>query len=109
MLAKKFRLSHQQFLLAKKQSKQISSPDLSMQVSVNGLTVSRFAVVTSTKLDKRAVRRNRLRRQIYTHFQNTTLIGLDIILFPKRSMLNLTNAELGTKIDSLLPKIPGLD
>lgn len=108
MLAKKFRLTHLDFLLAKKAGKPVNSPDMNMVFAPNKLDYSRFSVVTSAKLDKRAVVRNRLRRQIYTNLQNNSISGFDVLLYPKHSMLNLSYAEIGTKTNSLLSKLPGL-
>jgi len=108
MLAKKYRLTHYEFLLAKKTGKQLRSEDFSAIVANNKLEHPRFAVVTSAKLSKRAVVRNKLRRQIYDVLGTKNLPSGDYLLFPRASMLNLTNEEIGFKLDSLLSKLPGL-
>ncbi len=106
MLAKKFRLTHYEFLLAKKTGKSINSPDMNLVYCPNSLGFSRFAIVTSTKLSKSAVVRNHLRRQIYSLLQEAPTKGVDIVFYPKISMLNLSYAEIGSKVDSLLSKLP---
>lgn len=108
MLAKKFRLTHHEFLLAKKQGKNLRTEDLSIVIFPNRLGFSRFAIVTSTKLHKSAVIRNKLRRQIYDILGKKALVNNDFLVYPRTSMLNLSDAELGAKIDSLLSKIPKL-
>jgi ribonuclease P protein component len=108
MLAKKFRLSHYDFLLAKKGGKQFRSEDFSATVAANTLDHPRFAVVTPAKLSKRAVVRNKLRRQIYDALGTKKLKSGDYLIFPRSSMLNLTNAQVNLRLDSLLSKIPGV-
>lgn len=108
MLAKKFRLTHHEFLLAKNGGKSWRNADLSVVVTANKLSFNRFAVVTSTKLSKSAVVRNKLRRQMYDVLGKKMLGGHDFLIFPRGSMLNLDNATLSAKIDSLLSTIPKL-
>ena len=62
----------------------------------------RVAIVTSAKLSKSAVIRNRLRRQIYSCFPK---ISFDIILFPKSTMLKLSHEEISTALNSLVSKL----
>ena len=65
MLSKSRRLARKDFLQTKKLGKSIRLPWASLLISPNFLQISRWAVVTSAKLDKSAVVRNRLRRAIY--------------------------------------------
>ncbi len=102
MLAKKYRLSHFDFLLAKKNGKNYRSTDFSLIVAGNDLKCSRFAIVTSSKLSKSAVVRNKLRRRLYLLLASKNLGGNDFLFFPRASVLNLTREQLGISLNSLL-------
>ncbi len=107
MLAKKFRLTHREFLQAKKTGKSFSSQSFSVVIAPNTQGYCRFAVVTSTKLSKKAVVRNRLRRKLYDMLGKISG-SHDVLIFPKSSVLNLEDAQLNSQIDSLLSAPPGL-
>ena len=79
MLPKSLRLSRQDFLAVKSGGKSLSLPHFSVLYSPH--TPNRVAIVTSTKLSKSAVIRNRLRRQIYSCIPKS---DFDIIIFPKQ-------------------------
>ena len=70
----------------------------------NDLDFNRFAVVTSTKLHKRAVIRNKLRRRIYEIVKDLPGGG-DIIILANKHMLNLNYAELNTYVHQILSKM----
>lgn len=67
----------------------------------NKLPVSRFAVVVGTKVSKKAVIRNRLRRQlkaiIYKHL-NIIRPGFDIVLMPKKEAIGKKSKEFDEEI-----------
>lgn len=108
MLAKKFRLTRSQVLYIKDQARRISHSDFSAQVISNTLNHARFGVVVSRKLSTRAVVRNLLRRRIYSFLAKNTLGNLDILIFPKPTMLKLSYEEIGARINSFLSEIPSL-
>lgn len=66
----------------------------------------RFAIITSQKLAKKAVARNRLRRKIYAAIRtNLPLIKnpkLDFVLIPKKKILNSTFQEIAEDITRIL-------
>jgi len=104
MLPKERRLTRQQFWQVQQSGSSLTSSHLAVKYLPNELAFNRFAVVTSAKLDKRAVVRNKLRRQIYaavTHLPGS----IDMIIFPKKSMLNLSDAEIGLDLNQGLSKI----
>jgi ribonuclease P protein component len=105
MLPKTQRLSHFEFFQTKKHGKQLRNDYFSIVVFANNLAYSRFSVVTSAKISKSAVTRNRLRRQIYQHLNNCKLIGMDIIIFPRPEVLKLEYEEFSSHLDSLLSKV----
>ena len=110
MLKKTLRLSHRDFIIAKSHGKTYKFPNFSAVILFHSSTLplsrSRFSVVTSAKLDKRAVVRNKLRRQTYSILSASPLsLGADIIIFPYKSMLDLTHAEISSCLNSLLSKL----
>lgn len=95
MLSKKRRLNRKDFLQVKATGRTFRPNDLGF---------NRFAVVTSTKLDKKAVVRNKLRRRIYEIVKD--LPGSqDIIILGNKRMLNLSHEELDTYVHQILSKI----
>jgi ribonuclease P protein component len=61
----------------------------------------KFAVVTSSKHEKRAISRNKLRRRAYTYLQtiNTPLSG---VLYASKQSYALSNDEVQTHLNSLI-------
>ena len=106
MLPKSRRLSHKDFLTAKSHGKIYRTPHFSAVVHLTSPQPSRFAIVTSSKLHKHAVVRNRLRRRIYEILRaKHYALSADLIIFPHQSMLNLSHEELVLALDSFLSKI----
>lgn len=109
MLPKSCRLNRQQFWQVAQQGQSVSIPECVAKFTSNGLSYSRWAVVTSTKLDKRAVVRNRLRRQIYRLLSTEhRTLNIDAIIFPRPGMLNLDDAQIASAINQVVSKISGL-
>jgi ribonuclease P protein component len=67
----------------------------------NRLSVSRFAIVVGTKVAKRAVVRNRLRRQLrgilFRHLGDLTA-GYDVMLIVKKNAIGKTSRDLETEL-----------
>ncbi len=75
----------------------------------NGLRFSRFAVVVGTKVSKKAVVRNRLRRQIREMIRlriNQFKPGYDMVLIVRPGALEKTHNELEIAVLKLLKKTP---
>ncbi|MBI2008698.1 ribonuclease P protein component [Candidatus Amesbacteria bacterium] len=104
MLPKSRRLFRQDFLVAKFHGKTHRSTHFSLIIHPNQRGYSRISVVTSAKLDKRAVIRNKLRRRIYDCFKDFTT-GADIIVFPFKSALLLTPEQLKTELWQALKQV----
>ncbi len=106
MLPKARRLTRQQFWQVQQTGQSLTHSHWAGKYLQNHLNYNRFGVVTSAKLDKRAVVRNKLRRQIYAAVAK--LAGSrDVIIFPKKSMLNLSGAEISHELNQGLSKILG--
>ncbi|HJZ05030.1 hypothetical protein A2634_05525 [Candidatus Amesbacteria bacterium RIFCSPHIGHO2_01_FULL_48_32] len=130
MLPKSRRLSRKDFLIAKSQGKTykffhfsatvyLTSPQPSPTAKTrakgeklgkgersSGEVFPRFAIVTSSRLHKLAVVRNRLRRRIYDQLKNWSTGQLvNCIIYPHPSMLNLNNEEISAALNSFLSKV----
>jgi ribonuclease P protein component len=110
MLSKEHRLSRRDFVIVKKSGKNFTTPHFSAVVfkpkTGNQRPVTGYSVVTSTKLSKKAVTRNHLRRLIYDSLKaNSCQLKANIIIYPKPSMLNLSSEETGVELNSFLSKI----
>lgn len=71
----------------------------------NGLSVSRFAVVVGTKVSKKAVDRNRIRRQyreILRLMMNDVKPGFDVLLLTAKPALALDYEEKEKKLRSTM-------
>jgi len=104
MLPKIRRLPRPDFLHTKKTGATQRFPDFNLIHCSSPRSYSRFAVVISAKISKKAVVRNRLKRQIYAAVDKLPTTG-DFIIFPHLSMLNLNNEDLNSKIHQALSKI----
>ena len=82
--------------------------DLSLRCTDNGLAVSRFAVVTSLKVSKKAVLRNQLKRRIReiirTEIMPTIKPGFDGIVSTRKGLLALEFGDLRTRAIGLFKK-----
>ena len=106
MLPKNRRLSRRDLNLCNLSGKTVRFPHFLLKYSPNNLSFGRFAIVTSTKLSKSAVIRNKLRRNIYKAIgTRQQAIGTDVIFFPQKSMLNLDNEKIGVEINQAVSEI----
>jgi ribonuclease P protein component len=73
----------------------------------NNLEDSRFTVVVGTKVSKKAVERNRLKRQIRAVIRkniDSFVPGYDFVFFGKKESLNKDTKEIEKQILSVLKK-----
>lgn len=105
MLPKSRRLPRRNFLATKLHGHPLRFPHFSLIYLPNNLGSARFSVVTSAKLNKKAVVRNRLRRLIYASLSQISISNLDAVLFPTPSMLNLPHAQISSLLHQALSKI----
>lgn len=83
------------------------SAELTLKYLPNNTNVSRFAIVVSTKVDKRAVQRNRLKRRLREILRlNLQQIkpGWDILVITKQKALSLDYGQLQEALLSLIKK-----
>lgn len=68
-----------------------------IRLEENGLTYDRFRVIISKKIESKAVKRNKLRRQVYEALRlnlKDREKGFDHILIPKRHIIEKSYAEI---------------
>jgi len=83
------------------------SKDISLRRVPNSLDVSRFAFVVSTKVSKKTVERNKLKRRMREIIRKMIPIikpGSDILIIGKKSALELNFGQLETAINEVLSK-----
>jgi len=73
MIAKDHRFTRRQFAAARKRMKSFRSGPFLFLYRTNPKVQQKFAVVVKKKTEKRAVVRNRFKRLVYTHLQDTFL------------------------------------
>lgn len=106
MLARKNRLAKQKdFKNIFTKGRSCHSPGLILRFLSNNSETSRFAFVVSLKVDKRAVVRNRLRRQLSEIIKqnlNGLKTGIDIVLIAKAPLAEISYPELKKETEVLL-------
>lgn len=109
MLAKNHRLTRSEFWQVSQSGKQFSTEFTVVKYLNNHLSFARWAVVTSAKMSKKASVRNSLRRKIFQLLQDLKPdSSTDVVIFPRASMLNLSDAQLSHEIDQVVSKISSL-
>ena len=108
MIARIFRISRKKdFDLILKSKLKFYSKNFVLRYTRNGLDKSRFCVVVSKKISKRAVDRNRIRRRMYeilrTNYDKIK-IGFDFMIFAKSGALTAGFKEMQEELIDLLKK-----
>lgn len=106
MLSKDHRLRHETDIAKVLKSKAGAFDNAcGVKVKKNDLAVSRFAVVVGTKVSKKAVDRNRIRRQyreIIRSMMSAIKPGFDVILLTAKPSLELDYHQKEAKLRSTL-------
>ena len=80
---------------------------IGMRFAKNRLPLSRFTVVVGTKVSKRAVVRNRIKRRIRGIIEKQLLSvapGFDVLILVKKEAIDQTHKQLSEQIDRLFKK-----
>lgn len=88
-------------------SRFVASPQFVLKEKENGLTLNRFGIIVSKKVDKRAVGRNKIKRffrDAIVSLGGKMSTGHDILLLIKKEVLNKTEEENLLTIESVLKK-----
>lgn len=102
MLKRKFRLNAK---LRLKNSVSCASPFFTLRIAENGLLYNRYGFIVSKKIDKRAVIRNKIKRQlgsIIENIQEEIKKGNDVLFIIKKNFLNETKEAIYLTIKNLL-------
>lgn len=110
MLPRKLRLNPKEIPNIAKIGKRFSSPMLDVKVWYDSnILNSVFAISISTKIDKRAVFRNTIKRRIRSILRTLDLSkirkGKYLLIVRSRSLLDISEEELITLLKSLLYKL----
>lgn len=108
MLKKQHRLSRSHDI--KKvlgRGKVYQDPNFTLKLLVSPAKKGRFTVVVSTKISKKAVERNRIKRITREVIRSyiSQLSGLDGMIIARPGAAKLENPEIRAKIEALLKKI----
>lgn len=90
-----------------KHGNSLYSKKIGLKVSNNDLGLSRFGVVVSTKVSKKAVERNRIKRIIRSYIQDNLeqiKSGLDVIIITLPALNNYQKDDLKQEIQDLFLK-----
>lgn len=90
-----------------KNSRSIFNNELKIKIIKNNLNYSRYGIIVSLAVDKRAVVRNRIRRQIKNHLAKINYhiaSGYDIIIFVKASIKDISFNQIKNNLNTLLKK-----
>lgn len=84
-----------------------SAPQFVLKAKKNRLTINRFGIIVSKKVDKRAVVRNRIKRLLRTKLANLDKkmsFGHDMLFIVRKEILNRTKEENQLAIENVLEK-----
>jgi len=108
MIAKKFRLHKKKdFDRILKSPYKFYSNNFVLRFTKNKEELSHFAVIVSTKISKKAVERNKLRRRIYEIIRlNISKIksGYNLMIFVKKGVLNQEYQEIEQELFYIFKK-----
>ena len=110
MSSKSNRLPHNVFTRVFRAGKRIQCEDLLLIVSPNSQSVSRFAVQVGVKIDKRATRRNRMKRLIreaIRHLLPSLKSGFDCIVIANSNLSEYKQQDVEKMLIELYSR-PGL-
>jgi len=108
MLRKKHRLNkNKQFNRLWRLGRSSYGPNLGLKTLVNNLPLSRFAVLVSKKVSKRAVVRNRLKRQLreIIRLDWLNLTGYDVVIIVLPAAANKNFVALKEELKSLFTRL----
>lgn len=109
MLKKENRLKHTKDIEnVFKNGKTIAGKLIFLKIFKNDLDISRFAFIVSTKISKKAVIRNKIKRQlreiVRTNLSNIKS-GLDIVVVTKPNIIDKNYQEIKNDSENLLQNI----
>ncbi|MGC9048953.1 MAG: ribonuclease P protein component [Patescibacteria group bacterium] len=108
MLPYKYRLTkNKDFEKVAKHGQSVFSRELGLKWIKNNLSVSRFGIIVSLKVSKKAVIRNKLKRRLRAIIQQnleTIKTGFDIIILSNPEIKKLNFTKLKRRLEMLLKR-----
>jgi ribonuclease P protein component len=101
VLPKKNRLSRHAFLQTKLNGHKQSNRYFYWTTAVNRLEFNRYSVIIPKKIQPRATYRNTIKRTFYSLLPQTSR-GLDVIIYPQKPSLTLTQPELRLQLKAII-------
>lgn len=109
MIPKKLRINKQDTEWVLKKGEQVTSDLFIVRFlsNQNNGDKPQFSIVTSTKLAKKAVDRNKLKRRIYEAIRMNMpeKLPLKIVIIPKKRTLNVEYEEIDKDVKNLFSKL----
>lgn len=84
-----------------------SVPLFTIKIKKNEFLYTRFSVIVSKKIDKRATSRNKIKRlvrSIFEEFYKNMVKGYDILFIAKENIFKKTKKEIKEAIEKMLTK-----
>lgn len=94
-------------VLRKFKKKVFSSSNFNLKLYYSNFNPSRFAVVVSSKVLKKAVDRNKIKRRVKSVFINNSESlkkGFAVIVYPSKKTINMSFKEMEQELLSLIKK-----
>ena len=108
MLPRKFRLtSKKDFTRIFKGGRSVNGRGIGLKYFPSGLEMSRFAFVVSTKVSKKAVVRNKLKRQMREIIHGVlkdVKPGVDMVIIARKEAIDMEFAEMTGSMQKILKK-----
>jgi len=101
MIKKDNRLPVEDFL-KRRDKKTVSTKNLVFKIATNPEGVNRCAVVTGAKVDKKAVRRHRIKRVITDEIARAALGGVDVLVLVSSGAGKAKDKELRDQVKKIL-------
>lgn len=109
MLSKPHRLtSDRDFKRVYRLGRSFFVKELGVKAAKNNLEVSRFGIVVGTKIHKKAVKRNLIKRRLRHIIQkNLPLIrtGFDVVILTRPEILGLKYKEMAERLETIFKKL----
>ena len=111
MISKKNKVQRDQIPFILEKGLQTKSSFFIVRYQKNDVALPRFCAIISRKVEKSAVKRNRIRRQIFESIrlnlkenENLRILAYDLVLIPKKIVLKKDFHDIKKDISSLLNK-----
>lgn len=108
MLPKKNRLTKEKdFQKVFKTGKSFAGKFIILKLAPNSLNFSRFGFIVGLKIAKKAVKRNKIRRQLHEIlriFLNNVSLGFDVVVLPNKEIVDRGYAEIESATKNILKK-----